>query len=63
MPDGLKTDQSLLDALSRLASRPLSAEEIEQQRVSFIMGTVKSGGVTRERVKEVIAEQMGKKVA
>lgn len=62
MPDGLKTDQSLLDALSILASRPLTAEEIEQQRVSFIMGTVKSG-VTRERVKEVIAEQAGKKVA
>jgi hypothetical protein len=57
----LKTSESLLSALRRAATTP-SAEEIEQQRVSFIMGSLSErSSVTRARVQEVLAQQEGKK--
>jgi hypothetical protein len=58
----LKTSESLLSALRRAATRTPSAEEIEQQRVSFIMGSLSErSSVTRARVQEVLAQQEGKK--
>ena len=55
-----KTDETLLRALHEAAQRKLSPEELREQRVSFIMGTVKSdSGVTRERIRHVLAEQEG----
>jgi len=56
----LKTKPSLLHALSEAAQRKPTADEIQRQRVSFILGAVKEGGgVTESRVREVLAEQEG----
>jgi hypothetical protein len=62
MTTNLKTPDSLLTALQKAASRPLSAEEIEEQRISFIMGSLsETSSVTRARVQEVLAQQEGKR--
>ena len=48
----LKTNESLLRALKSASGRVLSSEDIEKQRVSFILGSLKaSSGVTREKVR------------
>lgn len=61
MPE-LKTEQALLDALRQASSHSPTAEELQQQRVSFIMGSLKSSSsVTRDRVQKVLAEQEGRK--
>ncbi len=58
----LKTPKSLLDALRDAAGHELTPEEIDQQRVSFIVGSLKeTNNVTRARVQEVLAQQEGKK--
>jgi hypothetical protein len=60
----LKTDKALLSALEKAATRELTEREIRSQRVSFVMGTVKSGSaITRARVEQVLAEQEGRKIA
>ena len=60
----LHTDDALLRKLKAAASRSLSAEELRNQRISFIMGTLKdSSPVTRAKVTEVLAEREGKKTA
>lgn len=57
----LRTRESLLKALEKAASRRLTPEEVEGQRVSFIMGSLKEeSSVTRSRVREVLAEQQGR---
>ena len=62
MPEELKTNASLLDALSRATNRTQTSEEVESQRVSFVMGSLKSNSsVTRARVQEVLAQQEGKR--
>ena len=56
----LKTKPSLIDALKSAAQKPISADEMQQQRVSFIMGTLKdSSTVTREQVRKVLSQQDG----
>jgi hypothetical protein len=56
----LKTDQSLIDALERAAKTPISSEELERQRVSFIMGSLKlNSDMTRARVEQILAHQKG----
>ena len=58
----LKTDPKLLDALKRALALPQSPEEIEQQRLSFIMGSLKSTNeITRSEVQEILAQQEGRK--
>jgi invasion protein IalB len=60
----VKTDAALTARLKEAASVKLTASELDRQRVSFIMGMVgKKSGVTRERVREVIGQQEGRKVA
>ncbi len=60
----LKTDKSLLRTLKQASKHPLSPKEVREQRVSFIMGAVKAdSGVTRARIKEVLAAQEGRKVS
>ena len=57
----LKTDHALLERLKAAASASLTAEELREQRVSFIIGSLgKDSSITRERVKEVLAEHEGK---
>lgn len=58
----LKTRDSLLQALRQAAQHPLTADEVRQQRVSFIMSTLKEGSsVTRARVEQILDAQEGRK--
>lgn len=60
----LKTRTALLAALQRASTRELSERELHNQRVSFIMGSIKEkSGITRSRVEEVLAKQDGRKRA
>jgi hypothetical protein len=60
----LKTKDSLLRALKRASTRAPSAEEMEKQRVSFILGSIGvNSGVTRDQVWEILRKQEGKKAA
>lgn len=57
----LKTKESTLRALQKASSRQPSEDELRKQRVSFIMGTLKSASaVTRAKVEEVLAKQEGR---
>ena len=58
----LKTKASLLEALQKASTRNLTAEEIRQQRISFVMGTLKdSSAITRAKVQDVLDKQEGRK--
>jgi len=60
----LKTQQSLLDALKKAAQRPMNADELHRQRVSFIMGSLDvDSTITREDVEEILARHEGRKVS
>ena len=60
----LKTKESTLQALQSAARRTLTPEEIQKQRVSFVMGSLDSESpVTREKVERLLAEQQGVKAA
>ena len=60
----LKTNQELLEALRNSATRVPTAEELEKQRVSFVMGSLgKNSTATRAQVEEMLAKQEGKKRA
>lgn len=56
----LKTDDVLLDALKKAASVKQSANDLKEQRISFVFGSLDSkSGVTKEQVRKIIAEQEG----
>lgn len=56
----LRTSPALLEALDKAARRKLTAEEILEQRASFVFGSMdENSNVTRERIKHVIAEHEG----
>jgi hypothetical protein len=58
----LKTNESLLRALRRAASGSLTTEEVQRQRVSFIMGSLKDTSyMTRSRVKDILEKHDGRK--
>lgn len=58
----LQTDATLLRRLAEAATQILSAEEINQQRISFIMGSLKDNStVTRAKISEVLAAHEGRK--
>jgi hypothetical protein len=58
----LKTDQSLLEALRLAVAEQPSAVEIEQQRISFILGSLRGDStVSREKISQVLADHEGKK--
>ena len=53
----LKTSPSLLKALEE-ATRPLTAEERDRQRVSFIMGSLGlDNNITRAQVESILTSQ------
>jgi hypothetical protein len=56
----LKTKESTLRALAQASRRELTAEELQEQRVSYIMGSLKSRDVTREKVEQILAKQEGR---
>ncbi|WFS06239.1 hypothetical protein [Methylobacterium sp. 391_Methyba4] len=56
----LRTDPAVLSALRRVTRRNPSPEQIEQQRLSFVMGVLpESNDMTREEVREVLDRQRG----
>ena len=58
--DNLHTNQSLLDALEKAARRKLTQREVNEQRLSFIIGAVKpSETLTKSRISEILKEQEG----
>jgi hypothetical protein len=64
MPQELKTDPKLLAALQQSLTMPQSPEDIDQQRLSFVMGSLKStNGITRAQVQEILAHHEGRRVA
>lgn len=60
----LWTDQALIKRLELAAAHELTAEEVNKQRISYILGTLKDEStVTRSKIREVLAEHEGKKSA
>lgn len=60
----LQTDQGLINRLKVAAARELTAEEVNKQRISYILGTLKDEStVTRSKIRDVLAEHEGKSAA
>ena len=56
----LKTDKALLAALKQSATLSPPTEQVERQRLSFVMGALPMGSdMTREDVREVLKRQKG----
>jgi len=56
----IKTSKELLDALVNASSKKQSATEVNEQRVSFIYGSMDhKSGLTRSRIQEILTEQQG----
>lgn len=56
----LKTNAHLMAALRRASSRKLSHDEVIEQRVSFVFGSIDAkNGVTKDHVRQVILSQSG----
>jgi hypothetical protein len=56
----LMTDPNLIRRLEAAARQKPSADDIQRQRLSFIISTVKeTSNVTVSRIKEVLADQDG----
>ncbi len=56
----LKTDSSLLKALEKASTEKPSPEELSEQRISFIVGSLKGDShITRDRIKQILKEQEG----
>ncbi len=58
----LKTKESTLQALERATQVRLTSQDIRQQRVSFIMGSIDTNSpMTRAQVQEILEKQEGEK--
>lgn len=57
----IRTDQRLLDELRRAAGRSMTAAEVREQRISFVMSAITEGSeVTRSEVGKIIDEREGR---
>lgn len=60
----IHTSKSLLRALEEGASRTPSFDQLEKQRLSFVMGSLpERNSMTREQVQSVLERQEGRKIA
>ena len=60
----LKSSDELLGALQRSLAKKPTANEIREQRVSFVYGSLSSkSSVTRDHVRKLLVEQNGLEVA
>lgn len=60
----IQTNPELLEALRAASKRPLSEKELHEQRISFIMASIKNPeGVTRQKVAEILERHEGRKPA
>jgi predicted transcriptional regulator len=57
----LKTDECLLDAVRQASLRKLNADDLLEQRVSFVYGSIgaRIGSFTKDQVRQVFIEQHG----
>ena len=55
MPTDLKTDAALLAKLAEAAKRPMTKDELRQQKISFILSSVPNdSAVTRAQVEKAL---------
>lgn len=60
--DHLRTNEDLLKALQESAARKPTSEQLEMQRLSFVMGSLdEDNDMTREEVQSVLERQEGRK--
>lgn len=60
----LRTDEALLRKLTEAASSSPSLEQLDRQRLSFVMGALpEDNQMTREQVQSVLERQEGRKLA
>lgn len=58
----LQTDPAVLKALRAAAEHEFKAEELRQQRISFVLGSLKEDStVTRPQIERVLEGQAGRK--
>ena len=59
-----KTDPKVLEAMQVASRKKLSADQVSEQRVSFVYGVmnINDDVVTKDRVRQVILEQQGETV-
>lgn len=56
----VSSDPELLEALRRAAGRRLTADEIREQKISFVMSAISDGcAMTRAEVRQQINRQEG----
>ncbi len=56
----LRTESALIHALERAVTKTLSAEELLEQRVSFIDGTLDvDNDLTRAAIQRILVQQTG----
>jgi SpoU rRNA methylase family enzyme len=56
----LKSKSTLMDAIHRASGKKLTPDELLEQRVSFVFGSMKQdNGVTKDQVRQAIRNQMG----
>lgn len=59
--NNLHTDKALLKALKESSSYAPTSDQIDRQRLSFVMGALPDGNeMTREEVQEVLERQEGR---
>lgn len=59
----IRTDGRLLAKLKETAGKPMTAEEIQKQRVSFVMGTLDTEStLTRGEVERMLLQREGKQL-
>lgn len=57
---GTKTDPKLLDALTKSAGKKLSAEELHEQKISFILGSLREDStITRDFIESELKNREG----
>ena len=56
----LKGDSTLIEALRRAAKRPMTEDEVRQQKISFILGSLSEDStISRKRVEEELDKNSG----
>lgn len=56
----LKSSDKMLADLKNAANSKQTAEQINEQRISFIYGSVKeSANITRAKIKDILSEKQG----
>ncbi len=63
MPD-IRTDETLLKELEAKSSKTPSFDQLDKQRLSFVMGVLpEENEMTREEVQSALEQQEGRKLA